>query len=79
MLKDIKKGNISEEEKETLVELGFLVNSAEEEKKEMLGFMDEINAVNKTFSAILVMNLDCNLACKYCFEGTRKGKHYISD
>jgi uncharacterized protein len=78
MLKDIKKGNISEEEKETLVELGFLVNSAEEEKKEMLGFMNEINAVNKTFSAILVMNLDCNLACKYCFEGRRKGKFYMT-
>jgi uncharacterized protein len=78
MLKDIKKDNISEEEKETLVELGFLVNSAEEEKKEMLGFMDEINAVNKTFSAILVMNLDCNLACKYCFEGNRKGRFYLT-
>ena len=78
MLKDIEKDNISEEEKKTLTELGSLVNSAEEEKKEMLGFMDEINAANKTFSAILVMNLDCNLACKYCFEGSRKGKFYMS-
>jgi uncharacterized protein len=78
MLKDIEKGNISEEEKKTLTELGFLVNSAEEEKKEMLGFMDEINTANKTFSAILVMNLYCNLDCKYCFEGKRKGKFYMS-
>lgn len=78
MIKDIEKGNISDEEKDSFVELGFLVNSAEEEKKEMLGFMDELNAINKTFKAILVMNLDCNLACKYCFEGKRKGKFYMS-
>ena len=28
---------------------------------------------------IVVVNLDCNLACRYCFEGVRKGKHYLSD
>ena len=78
MLKDIKRGNISEEEKETLVKLGFLVNDFDEEKAEMLGFMDELNSINKNFSAILVMNLDCNLACKYCFEGSRKGKFYMT-
>ncbi len=70
--------NLSDEEKNTLIELGFLVNDAEEEKKEMLHFMDEINSINNIFRAYVVMNLDCNLACKYCFEGTRKGKHYMT-
>ena len=44
----------------------------------MLGFLDEVNALNTTLSIRLVMNLDCNLACRYCFEGTRKGKFYMS-
>ncbi len=78
MLEDIEKGDISEEEKKTLIELGFLANSAEEEKKEMLGFIDELNAVNKSLRIILVMNLDCNLACRYCFEGSRKGRFYMT-
>jgi uncharacterized protein len=33
---------------------------------------------NKKFKAIVVLNLDCNLACKYCFEGSRKGKFYMT-
>ncbi len=78
MLENIEKCNISEEEKETLIKLGFLVNDTDTEKAKMLGFMDELNAINKTFQAILVVNLDCNLACKYCFEGSRKGKFYMT-
>ncbi len=53
MLDDIEKDNLSEEEKETLVELGFLCIDAEEEKQEMLDFMDELNAVNRKIKAIL--------------------------
>jgi uncharacterized protein len=78
MIEEIEKGNISEEEKETLLKLGFLVNDADEESEEMLVFMDELNVLNKKFSAILVMNLDCNLACRYCFEGSRKGRFYMT-
>ncbi|MDP3110950.1 MAG: geopeptide radical SAM maturase [Thermodesulfovibrionales bacterium] len=78
MLEDIREKILSEDERETLFELGFLVNSADEEKKEILGFMDELNASDKVFAAQLVMNLDCNLACGYCFEGSRKGKFYMA-
>lgn len=78
MLEDIRKNNLSEEERETLSELGFLVNSEEEERAEILGFVDELNAADNIFSIQLVLNLDCNLACGYCFEGSRKGKFYMS-
>lgn len=78
MFEDIQKGTISGEDEKTLSELGFLVKSAEEEKAEMLGFMDELNSLNAQFRATVVMNLDCNLACTYCFEGTRKGKYYMT-
>jgi uncharacterized protein len=45
----------------------------------MLRFLDDLNAANRSLRYIVVLNLDCNLACRYCFEGTRKGRHYLSD
>jgi uncharacterized protein len=57
---------------------GFLVEDPDKEKREMLRFIDGLNRINRTLSIKLVMGLDCNLACRYCFEGTRKGRHYMT-
>lgn len=78
LIDDISSGRLSEAETASLISLGFLVKSAEEEKREMLGYIEELNAINDKLSISLVMNLDCNLACAYCFEGRRKGKHYMN-
>ncbi|MBI5640967.1 MAG: geopeptide radical SAM maturase [Nitrospirae bacterium] len=78
VLEDIENGAIPDEEKETLMDLGFLVSSVDEERNEMIGFIDELNSINRSFKAIVVMNLDCNLACRYCFEGARKGRFYMT-
>ena len=78
VLDDIEKDKLSSEEKETLVEVGFLVQDENTEKQEMLHFIDDLNTINKKFKAIVVLNLDCNLACRYCFEGKRKGKFYMT-
>lgn len=78
VLEDIGRDNLFQEEKESLHELGFLAKSEDEEKAELLGFMDGLNAADKVFAVQLVMNLDCNLACGYCFEGSRKGKFYLT-
>jgi uncharacterized protein len=79
LLEQITSGAIIGDDSQTLVDLGFLVVSDEEEKKEMLVFLDELNAMDTRLSAYVTMNLDCNLACPYCFEGTRRGKHYMSE
>lgn len=78
MLSSIESSEISDEEKNQLADLGFLVESPSAERKEMLGFIDEINSVARTLAVKLVMNLDCNLACRYCFEGQRKGKFFMT-
>src|SRR3990172_4714511 len=78
LLEDIHGSSISPEEEKTLSDLGFLVKGLDEEKADMTAFMNELNLLNREFRATVVMNLDCNLACRYCFEGTRKGKHYMS-
>jgi len=78
-LEDIEKGSLSEEEIESLGSLELIVQDREVEKQEMLSYIDELNAKNKTNKYIVVLNLDCNLACTYCFEGVRKGKFFLSD
>jgi uncharacterized protein len=78
MIAEIEAGSMSEEELKTLSDLGFLCESPHSEHEEMLGFIDDLNAMSRTFAAKVVMNLDCNLACKYCFEGQRKGKFYMT-
>jgi uncharacterized protein len=78
ILTDIENGQIDQEERQTLSDLGFLVASHEEEKQELLHYIDELNEIDTKLSVIVAMNLDCNLACTYCFEGSRKGKHYMS-
>jgi len=75
---DPDRNKLSPKKIKLLREKGLLVKSAAAERKEMLGFMDDFNSAVDTFSALLVLSLDCNLACKYCFEGTRKGKFYLS-
>lgn len=78
MITDIEKGGISEEEEKTLSDLGFLVQDKESENKEVLNFYDDLNSMGRMFAAKVAMNLDCNLACKYCFEGLRKGKYFMT-
>lgn len=78
LLRDLDTGKLSKEEKKTLTKLGLLVKSAEAEQRELLNYIEDRNAENKVFTAIVVLNLDCNLGCKYCYEGSRKGKHYMS-
>jgi uncharacterized protein len=77
-IKSGKSGEISDEERVLLVDLGFLIEHPDAERAEMLGFIDEINSISRTLAVKLVMNLDCNLDCRYCFEGQRKGKFFMS-
>jgi uncharacterized protein len=78
VLRDIEKGVLSPEEEQTLSEEGFFTENHEKEHQELISYIDDLNKLTKTFTAVLVLNLDCNLACKYCFEGTRKGKFFLS-
>src|SRR5512135_348373 len=69
--------DLSEEDRKILRQAGFIVKDAEKEKRQFLTYIDELNSLNKSFSIKLVMNLDCNLACRYCFEGKGKCCHYM--
>jgi uncharacterized protein len=79
LVEDIEAGRLSEEEQAGLAELGLIVRSDDEERQELLSYIQDLNAQSRSVKFIVVMNLDCNLACRYCFEGARKGKHYLSE
>lgn len=78
LLASVNDGTISQANTDTLVSLGFLVPDGEEEKSELLDAFNELNRLNTRFSAQVVLNLDCNLACTYCYEGGMKGRNYMS-
>ena len=74
----IQKGEISAENQELLASLGMLVPDRDQEKQSVLKLFERINKRNPVVDFIVVMNLDCNFACKYCFEGELKGDLYMS-
>ena len=78
MLTSIKSSSITDEEKDHLTDLGFLIEHSDSERAEMLGYIDEVNSISRTLAVKLAMDLDCNLDCIYCFEGQRKGKFFMS-
>lgn len=78
VLKTIEDNTISQVNRKKLTELGFLVRDRDSEKKELLSFYDEANSRNRTFNAFLILNLDCNLNCVYCYEGELKTRLYMS-
>jgi uncharacterized protein len=78
IIDSIEQGTLSETDYQTLANLDILVDDLNQEKNTMLCLLDEANDNNTHFNAIVVLNLDCNLSCRYCYEGTLKGAHYMS-
>lgn len=75
----IEEERISREERDILSPLGIIVNDQERELENVLNLIDKINKTRKILSLLIVLNLDCNLSCIYCYEGTQKGNKYINN
>jgi uncharacterized protein len=75
----ILNGSLPANHSVALSKLGMIVTDIDAEKNEMLGFLDKINEMNQTLNMTVVMNLDCNFNCVYCYEGDMKGKLYMTD
>ncbi len=78
LLASIEAGAIAPADSDSLARLGFLVPDTEAEKRELREAFVEVNRFSTRFSAMAVMNVDCNLACAYCYEGGMKGKRYMT-
>jgi uncharacterized protein len=77
--RSIEKDMISPSDEVLLSRLGMIVEDREEEKRNMLSFLDRMNRNNPVLNVTVVLNLDCNFACIYCYEGDMKGNLYMSE
>ncbi len=75
----IAKGTLSPENEAMLLKLGMIVPDRESEKREVSGFLNNINKKNSGLNISVILNLDCNFDCIYCYEGGMKGKLYMTD
>ncbi len=70
-------GELAGAEGETLARLGFLVPDPVAEREEMRDLFVKANLDRRSFNGLVVLNLDCNLACGYCYEESFRGRHYM--
>ena len=74
----MEKGLLSPETEKMLLKLGMAVPDREAERREVLGLLDEINEKSKSMNVSVIINLDCNFNCVYCYEGGMKGNIHMT-
>ncbi|MBA3030205.1 MAG: putative geopeptide radical SAM maturase [Desulfobacteraceae bacterium] len=72
------KKEISPDHEHVLAPLGMVTPGRDQEIREMTGFFETRIANNQALDFTIVLNLDCNFACTYCFEEDVKKKAYMS-
>ncbi|MDA8428405.1 MAG: geopeptide radical SAM maturase [Geobacteraceae bacterium] len=77
LLAAAREGSLPAEEQEVLTRLGILTPERAAEQQRMRTIFD-IPRPNAPFNATVVLNLDCNLACPYCYEAAFRGRRYMS-
>ncbi len=78
VLADAWGNHLSEQEQELLAKIGVLVPDWHAEQEQLRTLFDEGNRRSRQFTALVTMNLDCNLACGYCYEDHFRGKRYMT-
>lgn len=79
LVEAMRNGTVSQPTLQTLERLGIMVPDAAAEREQVAGLIDQANRSGRRFTALVTLNLDCNLACPYCYEDPFRGKKYMSD
>ncbi|GFO61440.1 radical SAM/SPASM domain-containing protein [Geomonas silvestris] len=74
-----RAGTLVGPEAEPLQRLGFLVPDLDREREQILGIIDQVDGLSRVFRGIVVLNLECNLDCGYCYEGGFRGGVQMSE
>jgi uncharacterized protein len=75
----LRNGTFDGPEQDTLTRLGILVPDAAAERERLRGYFDWVNSTSRRFTALVTLNLDCNLACPYCYEDHFRDRVYMGE
>ncbi|QXE91772.1 geopeptide radical SAM maturase [Geomonas subterranea] len=75
----LQEGVLPDDGCEALRRLGMLIEDPDAEREQMRELIARANGRTRHFKASVVLNLDCNLDCGYCFEGEFRCGQYMSD
>jgi uncharacterized protein len=78
LLNAAREDRLTSAEQVTLVRLEMLVADPADEREAMTNLVKRANSRSSKFRATVVLNLDCNLDCPYCYEGEFRDKQYMS-
>ena len=63
---------------EPLYDCGLLVANPQQEQRQALNYVGEVNQANRHLLVSVIVGMACNFACSYCYEGERKGNHAMA-
>ncbi len=75
----LQKGDVLPESKVELEELGIFTNNPDQEQQEVLAHYPKLNELNPNLTIAIVLGMECNFDCLYCYEGTLKGRFVMAD
>lgn len=78
ILHGIANKTLDTESLNTLLDLGFLTEDQDAEKQQAVNMVKEINDLRRVMNVSVILNLNCNFRCRYCYEGTQKGQSVMS-
>jgi uncharacterized protein len=79
LLSAAKSGALTDAARETLTRLEIWCEDLAAERRTMHDILTVSNGKKNKFHAQLVLNLDCNLACTYCYEEPFRHKQHMTD
>lgn len=62
-----------------LADLGLAVDGPDREELEVFRFYEDINRYSTKITVAQVLGMECNFSCRYCYEGTLKGRKAMDD
>jgi uncharacterized protein len=74
-----REGTLPTDAESRLKKLGIIVPSEKEERQELLTYFDILNSRTMVTTITMVLNLDCNFSCYYCYEEKVRGNLYMTE